>query len=97
MAHIHDLAPQVTTQPNYVEGRKHGDRVKFPDTDVFKGFNLPSRLEGEVFDLEFDGVIPREIDGTVSSSAMISIDKTLLIALVLPHSAGPEVSAYLRR
>lgn len=97
MAHIHDLEPQVTTQPNYVEGRKHGDQVKFPDTDVFKGFNRPSRLEGEVFDLEFDGVIPREINGTVSISTMSSVDKTSLIILVLPYSARPEISAHLRR
>lgn len=63
MAHIIDLAPLVA--PNYVNGRKSTDeRVKYPSTGVFEGFNKPSRIEGDVFDLEFDGIIPPEINGT---------------------------------
>ena len=62
MAHIHDIAQQVST--NYVGGKKQSDQVKFPQTEVFQGFNLPSRLEGEIFDLEIDGVVPKEINGT---------------------------------
>jgi carotenoid cleavage dioxygenase-like enzyme len=62
MAHIHSLAPQIS--PNYVGGRKQGSQVKYPNTDAFKGFNALSRLEGDVFDLECDGEIPQEINGT---------------------------------
>ncbi|KAF2165066.1 hypothetical protein M409DRAFT_55966 [Zasmidium cellare ATCC 36951] len=62
MAHIHDLAPQVAD--NYAEGRRVNDQAKFPKTEVFSGFNAPCRLEGDVFDLEVDGKIPAEIDGT---------------------------------
>lgn len=62
MAHIHDLAPQVTA--HYSSGRKQDGRIKFPDTDVFRGFNAPSRLEGDILDLEVDGVVPPEINGT---------------------------------
>lgn len=64
MAHIHDLAPQVTAASNYTAGRKTGAQVKFPETDVFQAFNAPSRIEGEIFDLEVDGAIPPEINGT---------------------------------
>ncbi|KAL1864757.1 hypothetical protein VTK73DRAFT_5672 [Phialemonium thermophilum] len=61
MAHIYDLAPEVAP---YVDGRLSGDRVKFPDTDVFRSMNKPSRIEGDVFDLEFSGTIPKDINGT---------------------------------
>lgn len=64
MAHIHDLAPQVTVPSNYSNGKLHTNQLKFPDTDVFKGYNLPSRLEGDIQDLEIDGEIPPEINGT---------------------------------
>lgn len=63
MAHIFDLAGQID-EPAYASGRKTGERVKFPSTPVFSGFNLPSRIEGDVFDLEFSGQIPPEINGT---------------------------------
>lgn len=63
MAHIFDLAPQLTVS-NYTKGVKSSDRVVYPATGVFQGFNKPSRLEGDIFDLEFDGVIPPEINGT---------------------------------
>jgi carotenoid cleavage dioxygenase-like enzyme len=62
MAHIYEIAPQVVS--NYTNGRKTGEQVKYPETGVFQGFNLPSRIEGDIFDLEFDGVIPKEINGT---------------------------------
>ncbi|KIX09775.1 uncharacterized protein Z518_00856 [Rhinocladiella mackenziei CBS 650.93] len=62
MAHIYDLAPQVVSP--YTNGRKTSDQVQYPSTGVFQGFNKPSRLEGDIFDLEFDGVIPPEINGT---------------------------------
>ncbi|KAK8095336.1 hypothetical protein PG999_013358 [Apiospora kogelbergensis] len=63
MAHIHDLEPQVANS-YYVNGRLNGDTSKFPDTDVFRGMNRPSRFEGDIFDLEVTGEIPRDINGT---------------------------------
>jgi len=63
MAHIHDLVPQVTNS-HYVNGRLNGDTSKFPDTEVFRGMNKPSRFEGDLFDLEVTGEIPKEINGT---------------------------------
>ena len=63
MAHIHDLEPQVSVS-NYAGGRRHTEQLKFPDTDVFSGYNGPSRLEGDVIDLEIDGNVPPEINGT---------------------------------
>ena len=62
MAHILDIAQQVS--PNYTGGKKSNNQVKFPETDVFKGFHAPCRLEGDLLDLEVDGSIPPEIDGT---------------------------------
>lgn len=62
MAHIYEIANSV--EYPYVDGRKKGDQVKFPNTPVFQTFNAPSRLEGDVFDLEIDGIIPPEINGT---------------------------------
>ncbi|MGH8245169.1 MAG: carotenoid oxygenase family protein, partial [Gammaproteobacteria bacterium] len=36
----------------------------FPDTPTFTGFNEPRRIEAEVFDLEVDGNLPPELNGT---------------------------------
>ncbi|KIW79913.1 hypothetical protein Z517_06528 [Fonsecaea pedrosoi CBS 271.37] len=63
MAHIFDLAPQLVAR-NYKDGIRATDQVQYPATAVFQGFNKPSRIEGDVFDLEFSGKIPPEIDGT---------------------------------
>ena len=63
MAHIFDLAGQIDL-PAYSDGKKSGTKVKFPTTPVFSGFNLPSRIEADIFDLEFTGQIPPEINGT---------------------------------
>jgi len=59
MAHLFSLAP-----PSYVEGKKSGDAVKFPNTPFFQGFNKPSRLEGDIFEVETSGTIPKDINGT---------------------------------
>ncbi|KAL2424190.1 Resveratrol cleavage oxygenase 1 [Exophiala dermatitidis] len=64
MAHIYDLAAQIAPGPNYMNGKKSSNQTRFPQTGVFQGFNLPWRLEGDIFDLEVDGLIPPEIDGT---------------------------------
>lgn len=63
MAHIFDLAGQIDV-PSYTDGQKTGTQVRFPATPVFSGFNQPSRIEGDIFDLEFTGQIPPAIDGT---------------------------------
>ncbi|KAH8886952.1 carotenoid oxygenase [Thozetella sp. PMI_491] len=61
MAHIFDIAPAIA---QYTNGKKTGAQVKYPETDVFRGMNKPSRFEGDVFDLEFTGTIPEDINGT---------------------------------
>ncbi|KAI1878318.1 hypothetical protein JX265_002688 [Neoarthrinium moseri] len=63
MAHIHALEPQVTNS-NYAKGRNTGTGHKFPDTPVFQGMNKPSRFEGDIYDLEVTGNIPKDINGT---------------------------------
>jgi carotenoid cleavage dioxygenase len=35
----------------------------FPDTPSFTGFNSPSRIEADIFDLDVKGEIPRELNG----------------------------------
>ncbi|KAJ9198734.1 hypothetical protein DTO021D3_5692 [Paecilomyces variotii] len=52
------------TGPVYVNGKKATDQVQFPNTAVFTGFARPSRIEGDIFDLEIEGSIPKEISGT---------------------------------
>ena len=37
---------------------------RFPDTPAFSGYDRPSRIECDVFDLEVDGELPREINGS---------------------------------
>jgi carotenoid cleavage dioxygenase-like enzyme len=64
MAHIHELAAAINQSPAYASGRKTGTQVKYPSSPAFVGFNSPSRLEGDVFDLEFEGQIPPDINGT---------------------------------
>lgn len=36
----------------------------FPSTATFTGFNEPCRIEADVFDLEVEGELPSELDGT---------------------------------
>jgi len=35
----------------------------FPNTPAFTGFNTPSRIEGEVLDLDIEGAVPPELNG----------------------------------
>ncbi|KAF2178987.1 9-cis-epoxycarotenoid dioxygenase-like protein [Zopfia rhizophila CBS 207.26] len=62
MAHLFSLATPAPAA--YHEGRRQGDQVKFPDTGFFQGFNKPSRLEADIFELETTGTIPKDINGT---------------------------------
>ncbi|KAF2455729.1 carotenoid oxygenase [Lineolata rhizophorae] len=65
MAHIFSLSDAIGPVPTtYQGGRKVTDQVQFPNTVAFAGFNKPSRLEGDIFDLEVEGTIPVDIDGT---------------------------------
>lgn len=64
MAHIFELAESLTAKPNYVDGVKRSNDPNFPRTEVFSGFNRPSRIEGDIHDLEVTGKIPDDIDGT---------------------------------
>ncbi|KAF2198131.1 9-cis-epoxycarotenoid dioxygenase-like protein [Delitschia confertaspora ATCC 74209] len=59
MAHLFSLSP-----PSYHEGYRSGDAVQFPKTPFFTGFNKPSRLEADIFELETSGTIPKDINGT---------------------------------
>lgn len=63
MAHIFDIAPAVK---GYAQGKlaRPGEATTFPDTAVFGGMNRPSRFEGDIFDLEVTGTIPKDINGT---------------------------------
>lgn len=36
---------------------------RFPDLPIYTGFNAPSRIEADVYDLEVDGEIPKDING----------------------------------
>lgn len=63
MAHLEALAPEISLYP-YSNGKRVGDRVKFPDTAAFSSMNKTSRFEGDIFNLEVTGEIPRDIDGT---------------------------------
>jgi carotenoid cleavage dioxygenase len=38
-------------------------RLHFPDLLIYSGYSAPVRIEGEVHDLEVDGVIPHELNG----------------------------------
>jgi carotenoid cleavage dioxygenase-like enzyme len=38
--------------------------LRFPDLPVYRGYSAPSRIEAEVFDLEVEGTIPPELNGT---------------------------------
>ncbi|PSN67784.1 carotenoid oxygenase [Corynespora cassiicola Philippines] len=62
MAHLFSLASPPA--PAYRDGTRHGAQVKFPDTPFFQGFNKPSRLEADIFELETTGTIPPDINGT---------------------------------
>jgi carotenoid cleavage dioxygenase-like enzyme len=36
---------------------------KFPDSIAFKGFNRPDRFETDIYDIEVDGEVPKQLDG----------------------------------
>jgi carotenoid cleavage dioxygenase len=38
--------------------------MRFPDLPIYTGFNTPGRTEADIFDLEIDGDLPSDIDGT---------------------------------
>ncbi|PVH98426.1 carotenoid oxygenase [Periconia macrospinosa] len=63
MAHIFSLATPVP--PAYTSSKRTTtSQTTFPSTPFFTGFNKPSRLEADIFQLETTGVIPPSINGT---------------------------------
>ncbi|RDL42445.1 Uncharacterized protein BP5553_02424 [Venustampulla echinocandica] len=62
MAHLFTFAP--VEPPNYTEGVKSNNQIKYPDTPFFQGMNKPARFEADIFDLEVSGTIPEDINGT---------------------------------
>ena len=44
-------------------------RVTFPDTIAFRGFFAPVRIEADVHDLEIEGSLPTDLDGTFYRAA----------------------------
>ncbi|KAF1936777.1 hypothetical protein EJ02DRAFT_427200 [Clathrospora elynae] len=62
MAHIFSLAAPAPSA--YDAGNRSDDQVKFPDSAFFQGFNKPSRLEADIFELETTGEILKDINGT---------------------------------
>jgi hypothetical protein len=55
MAHIFSLASPAPSA--YQEGSRSGHQVKYPDSGFFQGFNKPSRLEADIFELETTGTV----------------------------------------
>ncbi|MDN4985938.1 MULTISPECIES: hypothetical protein [Bradyrhizobium] len=37
---------------------------RFPDDPIYHGFDAPGRVEAHVFDLDVEGRIPTDLDGT---------------------------------
>lgn len=64
MAHIFELAESLSPTANYTNGVKSSETLQFPTTETFTGFNSPSRIEGDVENLQITGQIPADIDGT---------------------------------
>ncbi|KAH7131742.1 putative carotenoid cleavage dioxygenase [Dactylonectria estremocensis] len=54
----------LAQQPVYVDGIKATKQSLFPNTEPFSGFNRPSRIQGEIEDLEVEGTIPKAVEGT---------------------------------
>jgi hypothetical protein len=65
MAHIFSLASPAPA--GYHEGNRSGDQVKFPDSGFFQGFNKPSRLEADIFELETTGTVSFHLCCTLMS------------------------------
>lgn len=74
MAHLEALVSEISLYP-YSNGRRVGDRVKFPDTAVFSSMNKTSRFEGDIFNLEVTGEIPQDINGTFYRVQPVRISK----------------------
>ncbi|KAL3436398.1 carotenoid oxygenase [Aspergillus tetrazonus] len=64
MAHIFELTESLSPTANYSNGVRSKETLQFPATETFTGFNSPSRIEGDVENLQITGQIPADIDGT---------------------------------
>ncbi|KAI0480254.1 carotenoid oxygenase [Xylariaceae sp. FL0804] len=63
MAHLEALAPEISLYP-YSNGKRTGTGTVFPKTPVFASMNQPSGFEGDIFNLEVMGELPKDINGT---------------------------------
>jgi carotenoid cleavage dioxygenase len=53
--------PESSPQASIVDGDPSG--LRFPELLIYRGYAAPVRIEGDVYDLEVEGRIPRELDG----------------------------------
>lgn len=91
MAHIFSLAAPASSA--YREGNRSGDQVKFPDSGFFQGFNKPSRLEADIFELETTGTVSvfRAIFKGLAHSAQIPKDINGTFFRIQPDHQFPPV------
>lgn len=54
----------MAQKSNYLNGWRASHAIQFPQTETFSGFNKPSRIEADIADLEVEGTIPGDINGT---------------------------------
>jgi hypothetical protein len=92
MAHIFSLAAPAPSA--YHEGNRSGDQVKFPDSGFFQGFNKPSRLEADIFELETTGTVSRPV--YVQNSRLSRADTKRHQRHLLPHTTRPSLSTIIR-
>ena len=93
MAHIFSLAKPASSA--YHEGSRSGDQVKFPDSGFFQGFNKPSRLEADIFELETTGTVsmPSCRDRARSS---VPPDPQRYKRNFFPYTARPSLPTLIR-
>ncbi len=47
--------------------------AQFPDTLAFSGILKPLRFEGDIIDMEVEGVIPPELNGTFQKTSYCGV------------------------
>ena len=93
MAHIFSLANPASSA--YREGSRWGDQVKFPDSGFFQGFNKPSRLEADIFELETTGIVSMSSCRDKARSSVIS-DTQRYKRNFFPYTARPSLPTLIR-
>lgn len=93
MAHIFSLANPASSA--YHEGNRSGDQVKFPDSGFFQGFNKPSRLEADIFELETTGTVSMSSCRDRARSSVLS-DPQRYKRNLFPYTARPSLPTLIR-